>query len=153
MITARPLSRLCTNVLRGPSTSSCEGTFDRSVFLAGEFAMIDSPPMASPLEMGTLSRRPEAWQGWTGWLPGRDRRRCVLTTHRASPSPMFTIRTLVRLVRNGAEVRSMLGGMISDLEAGDEFEPIRYTVTSMMTAEYAHGVEETGEWFLSDDNE
>ena len=47
----------------------------------------------------------------------------------------------------------MRGGMISDLEAGDEFEPIRYTVTSMMTAEYAHGVEETGEWFLSDDNE
>jgi hypothetical protein len=36
----------------------------------------------------------------------------------------------------------MLGGMISDLEAGDEFEPLRYTVTSLMTAEYAHGVEE-----------
>ena len=46
----------------------------------------------------------------------------------------------------------MLGGMISDLEVGDEFEPVRYTVTSLMTAEYAHGVEETGEWFLSDDN-
>lgn len=46
----------------------------------------------------------------------------------------------------------MLGGMISDLEAGDEFEPVRYTVTSLMNAEYAHGVEETGEWFLSDDN-
>jgi hypothetical protein len=46
----------------------------------------------------------------------------------------------------------MLGGMISDLEKGDEFEPIRYTVTSLMTSEYAHGVEETGEWFLSDLN-
>lgn len=46
----------------------------------------------------------------------------------------------------------MLGGMISDLEAGDEFEPVRYVVTSLMTAEYAHGVEETGEWFLSDAN-
>lgn len=46
----------------------------------------------------------------------------------------------------------MLGGMISDLEAGDEFEPIRYTVTSLMTSEYAHGVEETDEWFLSSNN-
>jgi hypothetical protein len=46
----------------------------------------------------------------------------------------------------------MLGGMISDLETGDEFKPIRYTVTSLMTAEYAHGVEETAEWFLSADN-
>ena len=46
----------------------------------------------------------------------------------------------------------MLGGMISDLEKGDEFKPIRYTVTSLMTSEYAHGVEETGEWFLSDNN-
>jgi hypothetical protein len=47
----------------------------------------------------------------------------------------------------------MLGGMISDLETGDEFEPVRYTVTSLMTAEYAHGVEETDEWFFSDNNE
>jgi hypothetical protein len=47
----------------------------------------------------------------------------------------------------------MLGGMISDLETGDEFEPIRYIVTSLMTAEYAHGVEEEGEWFFSDRNE
>ena len=47
----------------------------------------------------------------------------------------------------------MLGGMISDLETGDEFNPIRYTVTSLMTAEYAHGVEETDEWFFSDNNE
>jgi hypothetical protein len=46
----------------------------------------------------------------------------------------------------------MLGGMISDLETGDEFKPIRYTVTSLMTAEYAHGIEATGEWFYSDDN-
>lgn len=46
----------------------------------------------------------------------------------------------------------MLGAMISDLETGDEFEPVRYTVTSLMTAEYAHGVEETSEWFLSDAN-
>lgn len=47
----------------------------------------------------------------------------------------------------------MLGRMISDLEAGDEFEPIRYVVTSLMTAEYAHGVEETDEWYFSDNNE
>ena len=46
----------------------------------------------------------------------------------------------------------MLGAMISDLETGDEFAPVRYTVTSLMTAEYAHGVEEAGEWFLSDAN-
>lgn len=46
----------------------------------------------------------------------------------------------------------MLGGMISDLEAGDEFQPIRYVVTPMMTAEYAHGVEEPSEWFYSADN-
>jgi hypothetical protein len=46
----------------------------------------------------------------------------------------------------------MLGGMISDLETGDEFKPIRYTVTSLMTAEYAHGVEEDAEWFLCDAN-
>jgi len=42
--------------------------------------------------------------------------------------------------------------MISDLETGDEFAPVRYTVTSLMTAEYAHGVEETDEWFLSANN-
>ena len=47
----------------------------------------------------------------------------------------------------------MLGGMISDLETGDEFQPIRYVVTSLMTAEYAHGVEETDEWYFSGDNE
>lgn len=46
----------------------------------------------------------------------------------------------------------MLGGMISDLEAGDEFKSIRYVVTSLMTAEYAHGVEETDEWYFSDNN-
>ena len=47
----------------------------------------------------------------------------------------------------------MLGGMISDLEAGDEFKPVRYTVTSLMTSEYAHGVEESCEFFHSADNE
>jgi hypothetical protein len=46
----------------------------------------------------------------------------------------------------------MLGGMISDLETGDEFKPVRYTVTSLMTTEYAHGVEEDSEWFHSDAN-
>jgi hypothetical protein len=41
----------------------------------------------------------------------------------------------------------MLGATIGDLEAGDVFEPVRYTVTALMTSEYAHGVEEPSDWF------
>jgi len=43
----------------------------------------------------------------------------------------------------------MLGGYISDLEAGDVFEPVEYVVTAYMASEYAHGVEEGCEWFHS----
>lgn len=46
----------------------------------------------------------------------------------------------------------MLGGYISDLQAGDEFEPVRYVLTSLMTSDYAHGVEENLEWFHSADS-
>jgi hypothetical protein len=41
----------------------------------------------------------------------------------------------------------MLGGYISDLEAGDVFEPVEYVLTPYMCSEYAHGVEEGCEWF------
>jgi hypothetical protein len=41
----------------------------------------------------------------------------------------------------------MLGGYISDLEAGDVFEPVEYVLTAYMCSEYAHGVEESREWF------
>jgi hypothetical protein len=43
----------------------------------------------------------------------------------------------------------MLGGYISDLEAGDEFKPVTYTLTAFMASEYAHSVEETCEWYHS----
>lgn len=43
----------------------------------------------------------------------------------------------------------MLGGYISDLEAGDVFEPVEYVLTSFMASEYAHGVEESCEWYHS----
>jgi hypothetical protein len=43
----------------------------------------------------------------------------------------------------------MLGGYISDLEAGDVFEPVEYVVTAFMASEYAHGVEENWEGFHS----
>lgn len=43
----------------------------------------------------------------------------------------------------------MLGGTISDLEPGDVFYPVEYELTADMTAEYAHGNEETCEWFLA----
>lgn len=46
----------------------------------------------------------------------------------------------------------MLGGFISDLEAGDVFEPVEYLLTAYMCSEYAHGVEETWEGFHSDSN-
>src|SRR5262245_59236686 len=41
----------------------------------------------------------------------------------------------------------MLGGYISDLAAGDVFEPVEYVLTAYMCSEYAHGVEENCEWF------
>jgi hypothetical protein len=44
----------------------------------------------------------------------------------------------------------MLGGLISDLEAGDEFEPVRYMLTPLAAGQYAHGVEEHCEWFYSE---
>jgi len=43
----------------------------------------------------------------------------------------------------------MLGGYISDLEAGGVFEPVEYVVTPFICSEYAHGVEENCEWFHS----
>jgi hypothetical protein len=43
----------------------------------------------------------------------------------------------------------MLGGYISDLEAGDEFKPVEYVLTAFMGSEYAHGVEEDCEWYHS----
>jgi hypothetical protein len=46
----------------------------------------------------------------------------------------------------------MLGKTILDLEAGDVFKPVRYTLTSFMCAVYAHGVEETAECYYSDAN-
>lgn len=46
----------------------------------------------------------------------------------------------------------MLGETIDDLEAGDVFEPVRYTVTPLMVDAYAGGVEETCAWFHSADS-
>ena len=43
----------------------------------------------------------------------------------------------------------MLGGYISDLEAGDVFKPVEYVLTPFMCSEYAHGVETNREWFHS----
>jgi acyl dehydratase len=43
----------------------------------------------------------------------------------------------------------MLGGYISDLAAGDVFEPVEYVLTAFMASEYAHGVEEGWEGFQS----
>lgn len=43
----------------------------------------------------------------------------------------------------------MLGGYISDLEAGDEFRPVEYVLTPFIASEYAHGVEESWESFHS----
>ena len=43
----------------------------------------------------------------------------------------------------------MLGGYISDLEKGDVFRPVEYVITSFMCSEYAHGTEETSEYFHS----
>jgi len=46
----------------------------------------------------------------------------------------------------------MLGGFISDLEKGDVFKPVEYVVTPFMCSEYAHGTEETSEFFHSPQN-
>lgn len=46
----------------------------------------------------------------------------------------------------------MLGGYISDLQAGDEFEPVRYTLTADAVNAYADGNEEDGSWFHSEAN-
>jgi hypothetical protein len=46
----------------------------------------------------------------------------------------------------------MLGGYISDLEKGDVFSPVSYTLTALAVSEYAHGVEEDSDWFLSDNS-
>ncbi len=43
----------------------------------------------------------------------------------------------------------MLDGYLHDLEPGDEFRPVTYTVTQHMAAAYAHGVEETSEVFYA----
>lgn len=45
----------------------------------------------------------------------------------------------------------MLGGFISDLEKGDVFKPVEYVLTAFMCSEYAHGAEESCEWFHSED--
>lgn len=43
----------------------------------------------------------------------------------------------------------MLGGYISDLEAGDVFKPVTYELTAFMASEYAHGIEDGWEWYHS----
>jgi len=43
----------------------------------------------------------------------------------------------------------VLGKTIADLETGDVFNPIRYTLTPFMCAVYAHAVEDTSEWYYS----
>jgi len=43
----------------------------------------------------------------------------------------------------------MLGGYISDLEAGDVFTPVEYELTPFICSEYAHATEETCEWLHS----
>lgn len=44
----------------------------------------------------------------------------------------------------------MLGKTIGDLEAGDVFEPVRYTLTSFICSEYAHAMEDDNECYYSD---
>jgi hypothetical protein len=46
----------------------------------------------------------------------------------------------------------MLGGYISDLDTGDVFEPVEYVLTPFICSEYAHGAEETSEFFHSNRN-
>jgi hypothetical protein len=42
----------------------------------------------------------------------------------------------------------MLDALISDLEPGDEFRPVRYQLTEFMAQEYAHGTEQDPDDFL-----
>lgn len=46
-----------------------------------------------------------------------------------------------------------LGKTLGDLEAGDVFTPVEFTLTPLMCTEYAHGLEDTHEWYHSADNE
>ncbi len=46
----------------------------------------------------------------------------------------------------------MLGKTIGDLEVGDVFQPVEYTLTQMMASEYAAATEEMSEWFQSAHN-
>lgn len=43
-----------------------------------------------------------------------------------------------------------IGRYVSDLEAGDALEPVRYTMTPFVVREYCHGVDEPAEEFHSD---
>ena len=43
----------------------------------------------------------------------------------------------------------MLGGYISDLEAGDEFKPVDLRAHRVHGPEYAHAVEDNCEWYHS----
>ena len=43
----------------------------------------------------------------------------------------------------------MLDGYISDLEVGDVFRPIEVDVSALGVAEYAHGNEQTSEFYMS----
>lgn len=44
----------------------------------------------------------------------------------------------------------MLGRTIADLEAGDVFRPVRYTLTAFMCAEYAHAMEDVTECYYAE---
>jgi hypothetical protein len=66
---------------------------------------------------------------------------------RENAVPAFAGRLYIR------KERRMLGGYISDLEKGDEFEPVEYVLTAFMAREYAHGVEENWEGYHSNDVE
>ncbi len=46
----------------------------------------------------------------------------------------------------------MLGKTIGDLEVGDIFAPVEYTLTAMMASEYSAATDEVGEWFQSAHN-
>ena len=43
----------------------------------------------------------------------------------------------------------MLGKTMADLDTGDVFKPIRYVLTAFQCAEYAHGMEDTTEYYYS----
>src|SRR5690242_14068793 len=44
----------------------------------------------------------------------------------------------------------MIGATIGDLDRGDVFEPVRYTLTRQMVEVYCDGVEDDLEWFHGD---